>query len=72
MALLPAVACNPFERAKSFFKCVFLQVHDGFFNALFGRAQNKRSLRDGFSTNPETVFGAAFKAVTEVIADAPN
>jgi hypothetical protein len=41
-------------------------VHDGFYNALFDKAQHKRSLRDGFSTTPETVFGAAFKAVTEV------
>lgn len=41
-------------------------MHDGFFHALFDRARNKRSLRDGFSTDPDTVFGAAFKAVTEV------
>jgi hypothetical protein len=41
-------------------------VHDGFYNALFGTAKHKESLRDGFSTLPNTVFSAALKALNEV------
>ena len=41
------------------------QVHDGFYEALFGTAQHKRSLRGATSTSADTVFDAACEAVTK-------
>lgn len=42
------------------------RVHDGFYDALFGEARNKRSLCDHQTTEKSTVWDAALAAVTEV------